>query len=88
MPSLVFVATRRPQHFSRGTLSDTSIVCDWDGVDETDLDQHPTCVHGATCPGHKAEDLLPFEWLLRDLSDDAPQPGVGGRLSNAQLYGE
>ena len=24
----------------------------------------PTCTKGATCPGHKADDLLPFERVL------------------------
>jgi len=39
--------------------SDTHLVCDWEGVEGYGM---PTCATG-TCPGHKADDLLPFEGL-------------------------
>lgn len=40
--------------------SDTGVVCDWSGVDGMHM---PTCVH-ETCPGHKIDDLLPFDNLF------------------------
>ena len=47
---------------SQNILSDTHTVCDWAGVDaEVGM---PTCTKGVTCPGHKADDLLPFERVL------------------------
>ena len=39
------------------SASDTNVVCDWSGVSSsTDM---PSCTKG-TCPGHKADDTLPF----------------------------
>jgi hypothetical protein len=56
--------------------SDTNLVCDWTDVEGYDM---PTCSKG-TCPGHKAEDLLPFEGLA----------WAGGvrkmTYSNAEMY--
>ena len=40
--------------------SDTGLVCEWEGV--TGM-QMPTCER-KTCPGHKSDDLLPFEYLM------------------------
>lgn len=37
--------------------SDTGVVCDWEGVSGL---ERPTCFRG-TCPGHRAEDILPFQ---------------------------
>ena len=39
-------------------------MCDWTGVDPSSMDM-PTCAQ-ETCPGHKADDLLPFSGLLKD----------------------
>ena len=36
-------------------LSDTNVVCDWSSAGD-----HPVCVRNTTCPGHRADDLLPF----------------------------
>ncbi|KAJ8610871.1 hypothetical protein CTAYLR_009136 [Chrysophaeum taylorii] len=41
--------------------SDTGVVCDWSSVDAGTFDM-PKCA-AKTCPGHRAEDLLPFEDL-------------------------
>lgn len=59
------------------SASDTNIVCDWSEV-STFMDM-PKCSKG-TCPGHKAEDLLPFtdlEWA------DGKTSGI---LSNIEMY--
>ena len=51
-------------HFHSGTLSDTRMVCDWSHppqLSEDTLALHPRCVHGVTCAGHHADDLLPFK---------------------------
>ena len=45
--------------------SDTGIVCDWDAVDVSDPTAMPVC-RKETCPGHKADDLLPFAGLSED----------------------
>ena len=42
--------------------SDTHVVCDWSQVDVTDVTSMPVCRRD-TCPGHKAEDLLPYASL-------------------------
>eukprot|EP00621_Florenciella_sp_RCC1693_P003496 CAMPEP_0182549246 /NCGR_PEP_ID=MMETSP1323-20130603/39968_1 /TAXON_ID=236787 /ORGANISM="Florenciella parvula, Strain RCC1693" /LENGTH=285 /DNA_ID=CAMNT_0024760697 /DNA_START=9 /DNA_END=866 /DNA_ORIENTATION=- len=42
--------------------SDDHLVCDWSVVAE-DARMMPDCSHG-TCPGHKADDLLPFSGLM------------------------
>ena len=57
---LTLDATYGYEH-SNNILSDTNTVCDWSGVD-VDVGM-PSCVKG-TCPGHKADDLLPFESVL------------------------
>uniref|UniRef100_A0A7S2SA39 Tyrosinase copper-binding domain-containing protein n=1 Tax=Rhizochromulina marina TaxID=1034831 RepID=A0A7S2SA39_9STRA len=44
------------------TPSDTHHVCDWTGVEGMEM---PTCYSG-TCPGHRADDLLPFGGLMED----------------------
>ncbi|KAJ8600393.1 hypothetical protein CTAYLR_001414 [Chrysophaeum taylorii] len=44
-------------------VSDTRVVCDWSNVDEWSLEM-PDCVFGETCPGHKIDDLLPFESIF------------------------
>ena len=53
--------------------SDTGVVCDWTNVTGMGL---PTC-EKATCAGHKADDLLPFEGLMTSQA---------GRYSNAEFY--
>lgn len=72
--------------------SDTNLVCDWSGVDATDFSSTsfsdslsssssfgmPTCVTG-TCPGHGADDLLPFEGFAT--GDEA-----GVFFTNRQMY--
>jgi hypothetical protein len=42
--------------------SDTHVVCDWSSVDATDVTSMPVCRRD-TCPGHKADDLLPYASL-------------------------
>ena len=42
--------------------SDTHVVCDWSQVDATDVTSMPVCRRD-TCPGHKADDLLPYASL-------------------------
>lgn len=39
--------------------SDTHLVCDWSDVREGSFDM-PNCVRGQACPGHRADDILPF----------------------------
>ena len=53
-------------------MSDTHTVCDWSSVADKSGDDDmgygdgklgmelPTCISGVTCPGHKADDLLPM----------------------------
>lgn len=53
--------------------SDTGVVCDWSNVTGLGL---PRCAP-ATCPGHRADDLLPFEGLLADQA---------GLYSNLEFY--
>ena len=63
------------------------MVCDWSHppqLSEDTLALHPRCVHGVTCPGHHADDLLPFKWLVRD---DKGLSTSDGRLTNTQFYG-
>lgn len=45
--------------------SDTHVICDWDGVEGFD---RPTCKRGV-CPGHKLDDLLPFQHLTSQTKD-------------------
>ena len=42
--------------------SDTGIVCDWSDVADGSMDM-PKCAQ-ETCPGHKADDILPFANLM------------------------
>ena len=65
--------------------SDTGVVCDWSAVDSaasgrgsagTDVYAMPACAK-ATCPGHKADDTLPFEGLRADQA---------GLYTNAEFY--
>jgi hypothetical protein len=44
---------------SKGVLSDTELVCDWQGVSGEEM---PNCTSPTTCDGHHAKDVLPFEW--------------------------
>lgn len=56
------------------SASDTHIVCDWSNVDgEFDM---PTCSLGE-CPGHREDDLLPFDHLMEHQT---------GLLSNADFW--
>lgn len=40
--------------------SDTGLICDWTDVEGMEM---PKCDFGQTCPGHRADDLLPFTKL-------------------------
>lgn len=60
-------------HVTTGLDSDTHVVCDWDGVQGMQL---PACQLGATCPGHRQDDLLPF-WLFE---------GQTQQITNAEFY--
>ena len=54
--------------------SDTGTICDWTNVTGMEM---PSCSKG-TCPGHKAEDTLPFKHLV---------DGQGSSLfTNAEFY--
>ena len=55
------------------SASDTGVVCHWDDVTGMEM---PTC-EKATCTGHRADDLLPFENLY---------DGQSGKYSNAEFY--
>jgi len=51
-------------------LSDTRVVCDWSAVEAeeaatgaTNVFAKPECYQNTTCPGHKADDVLPFTGL-------------------------
>merc|ERR1711879_732829 len=44
-------------------LSDTDVVCDWSNVDPRSMEL-PRCTKGVTCPGHRADDILPFQYVL------------------------
>mmetsp|Transcript_14805 Transcript_14805/g.47958 ORF Transcript_14805/g.47958 Transcript_14805/m.47958 type:complete len:443 (-) Transcript_14805:24-1352(-) len=53
----------------KNVASDTGVVCDWSTGS-------PACA-AATCPGHREDDLLPFEGLF---------PGQVGLVSNRDFY--
>ena len=63
---------------SKGVLSDTRLVCDWRGVAGETM---PNCSVGLTCAGHRAADVLPFDWPV-------PADVVGARptYTNAEFY--
>ena len=44
--------------------SDTHVVCDWSAVTPHSMEM-PEC-GWETCPGHKAEDVLPFNDLIQE----------------------
>ena len=50
-------------------LSDTHVVCDWSQVPAHSM-LLPHCEKGATCPGHRADDVLPFERVLGEAGRD------------------
>jgi len=54
-------------------MSDTHVVCDWDGLTGTEM---PDCVKGVTCSGHKSDDLLPMGDFL----------GSGETYTNMEFY--
>ena len=61
---------------SKNLPSESGRVCDWTNVD-VESTEMPTCTE-ATCPGHKALDLLPFTRLY---------DGQGNKhLTNIELY--
>jgi len=61
--------------FTTGAPGNTGRVCDWSNVDViTDM---PNCTF-ATCPGHKADDLMPFTHLYPEQGEKL--------LSNAEFY--
>lgn len=53
--------------------SDTHRVCDWSSVEGLQL---PTCSFG-TCSGHRSSDILPFDNLFSDQTN---------QLSNSEFY--
>jgi len=59
-------------------LSDTRVVCDWTSVNDSEAFAPPTCVQNETCPGHRADDSLPFT----DLSWAPP----GKTFTNKDFY--
>ena len=43
--------------------SDTHTYCDWSGVEDGTM-QMPHCTGSTTCPGHREDDILPFEGMF------------------------
>lgn len=64
----------------KSVLSDTRVVCDWSHANlvHDNTFTPPTCTRNATCPGHRADDVLPFTNLQW-----AP-PGT--TFTNAEFY--
>ena len=54
------------------TASDTGLVCDWSAVDR----EHDAACAPGICPGHGADDALPFRGLFGD----------NATVSNAAFY--
>ncbi|KAJ8599053.1 hypothetical protein CTAYLR_009816 [Chrysophaeum taylorii] len=65
-------------HHVTSVLSDTRVVCDWDAIEDSESFAKPTCVRNTTCPGHRADDVLPFKNL-----DWVP---TGTTFTNEQFY--
>lgn len=53
--------------------TDTRLVCDWDNVTGMEL---PHCQKHETCPGHRVNDLLPFDSIFDD----------GKQYTNLEFY--
>lgn len=60
---LIDISTEWSYWHAHNLISDTQVVCDWSQVPAGSLAM-PNCTFGQACPGHRADDLLPFENIL------------------------